>query len=92
MPGSGFSNAGAVLQNVFKARLLASRPFRSPVAMDEIRCERAFMLFALLSCGSSSSYSGSASAKLFSVLFGRPGSLAAVALACLSMPAVISMR
>ena len=58
--------------------------------MDEMRWERALMLLALLSCGSGSSYSGSASAKLLSVLFGRPGILAAVALACLSMPAVVS--
>lgn len=60
--------------------------------MDEIRCERAFMLFALLSCSSGSSTSGSASAKLFRVLLGRPGTLAAVGRACLSMPAVMHTR
>ena len=59
--------------------------------MEDMRCERARMLLALLSCGSGSSASGSASAKLFSMLFGRPGVLAPLTLACCSMPVITHM-
>lgn len=52
--------------------------------MEDMRWERARMLLALLNCGSGSSNSGSVSAKLFSVLFGRPGALIPLALACSS--------
>ena len=56
--------------------------------MEDMRCERARMLLALLSCKSWSSTSGSARAKLFSMLLGRPGTLTPLPLANCSLPAV----
>ena len=60
--------------------------------MEDMRFECARMLLALLSCASGSSNSGSASAKLFSVLFGRPDAQYPLALACCSLPAVTRTR